>query len=242
MNRLVLVASLVHFTSSLAYAGIIYDATADFSTAANPNGVWSYHFSDDTVRDGSYDLFTEVDPAGGSPGGPGIGSLLWHADAGVATGQRPFAGINTTSPGSSSWALNELALHPGQSGGGGGDGLAVLSWTSPVTGTADVSFSLAMGLGGNVAWFFEQNNSATTLDSGTLIGSSATDTISLLGLSITAGDRLNLVLDNNGIIGNDLVRLTSATIETNAVPEPSAIALMVCGFGGFLIRKRFAVA
>lgn len=233
MLRIATTVLLFCVSTPVAHSGIIYDATADFSTAANPNGVWSYHFSDDTNRDGAYDLFTDVDPLGGS------GSDVWHA--GGPPTQRPFAGVNTTPiAGTGSWAVNELALHPGQSAGGGGDGLAVLTWTSPFTGSADVAYSLAMALGGNVEWFFEQNSmgGVTTHDQGFLIGSAATDSISLTRLSVSAGDQLNLVLDTNGSTGSDLVRLPSATITAAAVPEPSTVTLSLLALAGFVVHHR----
>ena len=121
-------ATLVCCVVPTASAGVIYDAVADFTTVSNPSGVWSYLYSDDTVRDGSYSLFPEVAPLVSGPGG---GSSVWHADAGATTAQRPYAGINTTGTGPGTWQVGELALHPGQSGGGFGDGLAILTWTSP---------------------------------------------------------------------------------------------------------------
>jgi hypothetical protein len=225
---------VVLYCTATCNAEIIYNATTDFATGSNPNGVWSYHFSNDTLRDGTYALLTEVDPLGGGPGG---GSLVWHADSGVATAQRPFAGVNTTSLGGSSWQINELAIHPGQSAGGLGSGLAVLSWTSPFTGTVDVDYSLAMGLSGDVLWFFEQNDSANTLATGSLSGLSATDTISLTNISVNGGDRLNFVVDSNGSVGSDLVRLSNATIASTAVPEPSSFLLTMLAFPFILLRR-----
>ncbi|MEO1527993.1 MAG: PEP-CTERM sorting domain-containing protein [Planctomycetota bacterium] len=225
---------LVPYCTATCDAGIIYNATTDFGFGSNPNGVWSYHYSNDTLRDGAYELFTEVDPLVGGAAG---GSLVWHADPGVATAQRPFAGVNTTSPGVSSWQVNELAIHPGQSGGGGGAGLAILSWTSPFTGTANVDFSLAMGLSGDVLWFFEQNDSTNTLASGSMSGFSDSDAFSLTNISVNIGDRLNFVVDSNGSVGSDLVRLSNATIEANAVPEPSSLLLTLVACPFVLLRR-----
>jgi hypothetical protein len=234
MIRIASTALLLHATSSVALAGIIYDATAEFSTTANANGLWSYHYSDDTTRDGTYDLFTQVGPLGGS--GPDV----WHA-SGAQPAQRPFIGVNTMlTPGPGAWGAGELGMHPGESGGGGGNGLAVLTWTSPFTGTADVSFSLAMGLDGTVEWFFEQydQNVVTTHSQGTLIGSGATASITLADQSIIAGDQLNLVLNTIGSPEGDLVRIVSASIDaTNAVPEPSTCFVSICIIAGLVLRK-----
>jgi len=202
----------------------IYDAVAHFSTVSNPNGVWGYHYSNDTLRDGNYSLFSEVDPLGP---GPAAGSVVWHADQGALNAQRPYAGINTTSSDVGTWAIGELAIHPGQSGGGTGAGLAILSWESPLTGTADIDFSIALGLSGNVLWYFDRGDSSDSLASGSLVGSSGTDVISLTDVAVNSGDQLNFVVDSNGSVGNDLVRISTVTIALTAVPAPSSFAALI---------------
>lgn len=213
---------------SNAHGGIVYNAVSEFSTGSNPNGSWSYRFSNDTVRDGVYPLLTEIAPLTDN------GSLSWHADPGVSPSRRPWAALNTTST-YGSWLVGELAIHPGQSNLGSGPGLAVLSWISTVNGTANVQFSFALGLPGDILWFFEHNDSSNTLDSGALSGSGS-DSISLSNITITPGDRLNFVVDSNGGVGADLLRISSATIEVNAVPEPTSIACFALTFGSVLMR------
>ncbi len=213
-----------------AQGGIVYNAVSEFSTGSNPNGSWSYRFSNDTLRDGVYPLLTEIAPLTDN------GSLSWHADPGVSPSRRPWAALNTTST-YGSWLAGELAIHPGQSNLGSGPGLAILSWISTVNGTVNVQFSFALGLPGDILWFFEHNDSSKTLDSGALSGSGS-DSISLTNITINQGDRLNFVVDSNGGVGADLLRISSATIAVNAVPEPTSIACFALTFGSALMRFR----
>ena len=213
---------------SNAHGGIVYNAVSEFSTGSNPNGSWSYRFSNDTVRDGIYPLLSEIAPLTDN------GSLSWHADPGVSPSRRPWAALNTTST-YGSWLVGELAIHPGQSNLGPGPGLAILSWISTINGTVNVQFSFALGLPGEIVWFFEHNDSSKTLDSGAL-SCSGSDSISLSNITITPGDRLNFVVDSNGGVGADLLRISSATIEVNAVPEPTSIACFALTFGSVLMQ------
>ena len=213
-----------------AHGGIVYNAVSEFSTGSNPNGNWNYRFSNDTVRDGVYPLLSEIAPLTDN------GSLSWHADPGVSPSRRPWAALNTTST-YGSWLAGELAIHPGQSNLGSGPGLAILSWISTVNGTVNVQFSFALGLPGDILWFFEHNDSSKTLDSGALSGSGS-DSISLTNITINQGDRLNFVVDSNGGVGADLLRISSATIAVNAVPEPTSIACFALTFGSALMRFR----
>lgn len=237
MRLFCITAFLVYIgmTGRTCQADVIYDAVADFSTANNPNGVWSYHFANDTDRDGAYELFTEVDPLAS---GPANGSSVWHADASVTTAQRPYAGINTTGDlGGGSWALNELAIHPGRSGGALGDGPAVLMWTSPVTGTVSIDYDFALGLDGSVNWFFEKNGNVEEL--GTLTGINDSASFSRTSFAVLAGDKLSFGADNNSVVGNDVVRITNAKI-TSSVPEPSSLmAIVICVPLALFRRSRF---
>lgn len=237
--RAIIILGLLTIEVSNVSAEMIFDAVDEFSTASNGDGVWSYHYSDDTTRDGEYPLLAQSGPLGS---GPAENSTVWHADSGVATAQRPYAGVNTTTSGVSSWAVGELALHPGPSNGGSGAGLAALSWTSPVTGTADVSIALTMGLNGDIDWFLERFSIAdqlvTTFDSGNLSGNLDAVTILRPNVAINFGDQLNLVLDSNGSVGSDLVRVNTATITATAIPELSSISLVSLAMLIGLILRR----
>lgn len=196
------VLSLVRNTS-------LADATTDFSLAQNPNGPWSYHSSDDTLRDGDYPLLKETAPLEVPGGGP----IVWHADS-TSAAIRPFVGINTSSaPGFGSWQNGELAIHPGRSQRAQGPGLVVLTYTAEQDGTADIDFDLQLGLNGNVLWFVEKNDASETLASGSMAGNGATASIDLDSVPVAAGDRINLVIDSNGSEGRDLIRVLRGEIE-----------------------------
>ncbi|MEM7476506.1 MAG: hypothetical protein AAF483_16080 [Planctomycetota bacterium] len=217
INQNLLFGALLALTfTPTVNAEIIYDPATQFATTENPNGVWSYHFSNDVIRDGSYNLMPEVAPIIGN------GSLAWHADAGAATSQRPFVAVNTGAN-IGTWTAGDLAVHPGQSAGGVGDSLAVLSWTSPYTTTADLDYQFELGLSGDVTWYVELNDDSQTLATGSLIGSGANASVQLNDISVSVGDRLSFVVQSNGDPGSDLVRFTTSTLS---IPEPSSLILV----------------
>ncbi|MEM9410445.1 MAG: PEP-CTERM sorting domain-containing protein [Planctomycetota bacterium] len=217
-----------------ANGDIVYDPISEFSNLQNPNGVWSYSFSNSTIRDENYMLFAETAPLASGAGG---GSLVWHGDS-SATAQRPFAGINTTGSNGSSWQIGELALHPGQNNGGNGNGLAVMTWTAPRAGSVDVNISLAMGLSGSVDWFFDLNGSSGSIGSGSLSGISDSDQVSFDNIFVSQGDNLHLVIDSRDGVGSDLVRITQASFNHSAVPEPSTTVLFGAVLSLVCVRRR----
>ena len=115
---------------------MIFDAVDDFSTVSNSETTtWSYRFSTDDTRDGSYALLTDVgdDYPFWSPPTP-----YWNADGvtpGIGANQ---SGVPITFVGNADtffWPNDTVWMHPGPSG------LAVLSWLSPSDGVFDISFS-----------------------------------------------------------------------------------------------------
>lgn len=213
--------------------GDIYDATADFSTTSNPNGVWSFHYSDDEERDGAYELFSATGSLGG---GAGEGSVVWHSEPGMSP-KRPFAGVNTTGLGVTSWENGELGLHPGVSGNQSGQGLAVLNWTSPFSGTVSVDYSLQLGLDGSVNWYFDKVVGSTVEEQkdGHIEEEGDVHSIALV-LAVETGDVLSLVIDSLADPGSDLVRVSQAKITS--VPEPGSTGLLVLALSAGFVRRR----
>lgn len=200
---------------SLVPNASLADATADFTLTQNPNGPWSYHSSDDTLRDGDYPLLEETAPLDIPGGGP----VVWHADS-TSASIRPFVGVKTFDiPGVGSWQNGELGIHPGRSQRVQGPGLVVLTYTAENDGTANVDFDLQLALNGNVLWFVEKNDSTETLASGSMVGNGATASIVLDSVPVSAGDRINLVIDSNGSEGRDLIRVLRGEVELLSPPS-----------------------
>lgn len=108
-----------------AHAQSAWDAVGDFSTAANPNGAWSYRMR---AGDGTMSLL----PAAASDCRGDVGMVCWNTSADGSglptiaynTTGAPIEGISYVLP------LSVLNLHPGMSGE-----RPVLTFTAPATGT-----------------------------------------------------------------------------------------------------------
>lgn len=114
--------------------GTTWDATKDFSLAANPNGAWTYRWFDSpsamgNMPDQSADWF-----------GPGLAA--WGNGA---AGSSPCVLKNNSSAAFTGWAPGVLGLHPGATGR-----QPVVTWTAPAAGnyTFASSFTL-VGSGGD---------------------------------------------------------------------------------------------
>jgi len=188
-----------------------YDMVADFSTTSNPNGVWSYRFQPGTSRDGNYALLPDFGPASGSFAP--IDPDTWRAGSDV-----PAIGLNQT--GSDAyyqgvgfvWPNGAILMHPGNIS------LVIASWEGPFTMSVNINFSFSSldPNGGNgIVWFVERNNSSGTLSTGSYSDGGASGAQRLNAVPVSAGDRINFIVDPNGDYGYDSTQLT-ATIS--AVP------------------------
>ncbi len=114
----------------------VYDAVADFSATANPNGVWSYGYetefgSDFTPLSGVQERVGSTDTLGGFSWF--LNSETVGPDMTTVEVDLPSLGGNlsgaTIEAGTIVWPADMLLLHPGL-----GDQLAVLRWTAPEDG------------------------------------------------------------------------------------------------------------
>ncbi len=222
------VAAALTFTAFTASAVTTYDAAADFSTASNPNGVWSYG----TTNGFNSTTFTLLPD--NTPITVGSGSLASWNPVSLAT--LPAVYKNTSgSPitaGTATYAAGSIGFHPGD-----GNMTAVYRFTAPTT--SQYSFSGS---------FFAQDTQSTTsqvgvLVNGTLQGpllniSSATPTSLSFATSLSAGQFIDVEVGN--FDGNKNYDSTGLTLTITAVPEPETVALMLAGLAavGFVAKRR----
>ncbi len=228
---------LLTLPMALPAAAQTWNAVTDFSTTTNTNtSTWSYRSAAGTVRDGNYSLLSTFGPSSGySPTNPG----LWSVGGGL-----PAIGVNqtgsdvnyTAGPGFT-WANNTMLVHPGNLN------LVVLSWLSPITGNVSLSYSFAdidSNSGNGISWFVERNSSINTLASGTLANGGSTTVLTLSAVSVTAGDRINFIVDPNGEFTFDSTRLT-ASVSASSAPEPGSFLFLLSGGlvgAGVVARRR----
>ena len=189
-----------------------FDAVANFSSTANTSSsTWSYRYKDGLTRDGTYTVISSYGPAGPgawvptNPGAWSVGGFVPAIGVNRTAADATYEGSNLT------WPKGTMLVHPGA------NQLVVLSWLSPSGGTAIIEFSftdLDATCGNGIAWFVERNDAGATLASGSIPSGGGSDSRSLSGVSVRAGDRINFVVDPNSDYLCDSTKLT-ATITTS---------------------------
>lgn len=217
---------LAFLSASSARAEPIYDANADFEAGwvagNNPNGVWTYGWTQD--NSGPLTLFTRHEI-------PLVNNDLEHMwdDPNNSSGFTPSVARNSGGDfddGNVTFLAGALILHPS---GENGHEYAHVIWTAPQAG----EYSLA-------STFFAQQN-GINVDVHVLVnGISVFDNvITSNGVSrsfadvftLLAGDTIDFAVGPNGDFslhpGN--TGLDATIRSTSAVPEPSAFTLFVLG-------------
>ena len=239
-------ALIVHLFVDEAQGIVLYDAVSEFSTTVNSESSrWSYReTSGDLTRDGSYDLLPNFDDPLSSgqpfwlPGTPYWNSTGFTGGARIGVNQsggsiarNPFFAVSIF------WPNNTIWLHPwGLSAAD--KSLAVVSWLSPGPGFVEVEFSIAdidPGGGNGIAWFIDLGDSTGVLASGTIANGGSTGLLNVSTTAVSAGDRINIIIDANG---NQNFDSTALTAEITFIPEPSAFCLAALGLLGIGWRRR----
>ena len=224
---------------------ITYDSVEDFSIAENSDASrWSYRFADDQQIDGDYELLDRSTSSATafSPALEGWG-VSGRNNPGVLANRTGAASEMTFLPGN--FIPNDsLYLHPGGPGSDPGStlGMIGLSWLSPVSGLANIFFSVSdlLPTGGDGVDYFVVFNSSTgpqtTLATG-FVSTSAGDSGILNNVSVAPGDRIDFLISGRSNVIADATGLT-ATVQTSPVPEPSSLALSLLSL--YLIANRRA--
>jgi len=224
MRRLLIFVAVIVGCSGAARAAT-YDISTDFSTASNPNGVWTYGYS--TTLGGALIPYvqstTTID-----------GIQIWRNLIGTepVDFNNPTNGDVVTCGSCLALPAHTAAFHPGPNGE-----FSVYRFTTQIPGTyvLDATFG-GLDHGGTDVYI---------LDNGTVIYS--TDII--LGSSINHNESRTLLLGETidfavgvGTDGSFLFDSTSinGSLTLSAVPEPEIYGLLTAGLGliGFVARRR----
>lgn len=229
-------------------AATVYDLAADYSTTINTNSsTWSYRRGGS--HNGSYNLLDLAPTAGGGFAGPwSPGATPSVTEGWQLTGSSviPFLGKNTTGGtetflggGTFVWPNGKVMVHPDS------DDLVVVSWLAPANGTADIDYRiqdahLGGGASSGIVYYVDKNAGIGPDGLATAIVPEAGDSglLSLSGVSVNAGDRINFVVGLEFSL-NANATFVDATInftETPPAPEPSS--LWLAGLGMIVVARR----
>lgn len=211
------------FVASTAEAGTIYDAAKDFSSSNNPNGVWSYGW---TQTLGS--AFVQ-DAQNGSE----QGLDFWHGTTiGAFSSLYPYVAHNGTDStilyyGGVNYAPGQMTLHPGPDGQ-----YADVRFTSPNAGAYSLAAAFTgvdtLGTSTDVHIFL---NGVSIFD-GAVNGNGASQDYTG-SLTLSVGDVVDFVVGygSNRSYNSDSTALSATLTYTPAaaVPEPSGVVLAGIG-------------
>ena len=195
-----------------------WDVTTQYSVSSNPNGAWSYGW--ESTLNGSLDLYDAVRAAD-----------QWYASSHHSGDWTPTVWQNDL--GYADWGVlpGQISLHPGWD-----NSFSVVRWTSPISGTIDVSGFFGAGDLGAMSYYIAAND-VTALS---WLTDSGTENFAF-SQSVSAGDTLDFIVGTpiGGGYGFGNTPL-GVTIETSGTaPEPSTWVLMLAGLAGIgLVRYR----
>jgi hypothetical protein len=198
---------VIGFGLPVSHAQVVYDPAANFSATNNPNGVWSYGWTQSLGSAFNFDTSFQN----------GSGLNFWVGPFPNGSSEfMPYVAHNGTAStinylGFLPYPSGRLGLHPGDAGQ-----YAVIRFSSPQTTSINVAAS-----------FFRIDPNASTdvhiLHNGLAVFSGQSEAPFSWQRSVQSGDTIDFVVGFGGNgFGSDSTGLT-ATITP--VPEPGALAL-----------------
>lgn len=212
MNTFLRFVAAVGFVTTCGMAHA-YDATADFSTLSNPNGVWQYGYS---VGNGAYNftLFDRLNPT--VPG--------WISSTYSSLGA-PTAWKNTTGGTMFGVAPGQISLHPGRDpfsptilrfvAPADGDYSFLVQFFQGATGVMSGTVILNGNLADPLASFFSTDGDPSTAGS----------------IPMNAGDSFDVAVGNHGSFadGNTPIEVSIILDGTPPIPEPRTMLMFMAG-------------
>lgn len=234
-------AALLSLVGTIQTQAATYDLQADWSDAANANGVWSY-------REGN-NLLPHVTSWQSSLGGWTTAQPGW-ADSENGSDRIPFW---FKSNGSENFAHDYLAgdivIHTTDGASGAGNGLGNVAWTSPLNGFADISGAVWMGrdIGRSNHWRLKIDG--LTISEGDISSGDIYDRASPFNLATGTGGSsavTNVPVTIGTVIALEFEKTSEpgdfvgTKLTINTVPEPSSVLLCALGLLGVAARRRRA--
>jgi hypothetical protein len=186
-----------------ATASEIYDVQADWSNTSNPNGTWGYREADN--------FLPAVESWQRTLGGWTTAQPGW-AESEDGNNRLPFwFQSNGTETFGHDWLAGDIVVHSRDDGNGVGNGIANLTWTSPIDAPVDITGSVWLGrdIGRAVDWSLWVNN--IQLTGGSLFSGDAFDRANPFDLATGSGGAA--VLQHLNLIAGDVVRVEFETIS-----------------------------
>jgi len=222
----ILCALTVALVASGTVHAAIFNAVSDFSNTVNTDtSMWSYRWSDDQNRDGSYTLLPTNDFAVQFNPPNQTWNIGNSAFVGVNQSGGPISTV-THVPGFTV-PNNSIIMSPA--------GLVVVSWLSPVSGLVNIQFSFTdlevpFSEVDMARYFVDRNDASGQLAGGTLPELGTTGVMTLNNVVVSVGDRINFVVDRIGFNSGDSIAFTATITEVTApVPEPTSVLLWAAG-------------
>jgi len=219
-SAMAILAGLVVGTAPLASAQ--FDPSLQFSSVANPNGVWSYGF--ESVPLGSPFALLTLPLAVSSLPGPFIDSWQDPAFGAIGVFHNGTAApqtVMTVGPETSLFNPGELAMNAGPN-----DQYAMVQFTAPVNGIYTIQGTFeGIDTSGTMSQVFLLANNVPLI-SGSVIGFGPGSDVPLASGPILLAAGQTLAYAVGGSPSDSMTGLINAQVSAAAVPEPSTNALL----------------